>query len=60
MIVNLPSRKDIASITGVLSYNVTSFITELKNQCLLEETSSKSTIIINDLSALQQLILQLE
>ena len=60
MIVNLPSRKHIASITGVHSNNVTSFITELKNQCLFEETSSKSTIIINDLSALQQLILQLE
>lgn len=60
MIANLPSRKDIASITGVHSNNVTSFITELKNQHLLEETSSKSTIIIHDLSVLQQLITHLE
>ena len=57
---NLPSRKDIASITGVHCNNVTSFIGELKSQGLLEETAAKSTIILTDLPALLQLITQLE
>lgn len=60
IIANLPSRKDIASITGVHCNNVTSFIGELKSQGLLEETTAKSTIILNDLPALLQLITQVE
>ena len=59
-IANLPSRKDIASITGVHSNNVTSFISELKSQGLVEETASKSTIILTDAPALLKLINELE
>lgn len=53
---NLPNRCDIASITGVHRSNVTSYISDLEKLGIIDQSKSKSDIIIRDITSFKEIL----